>query len=248
LCVPNLALERLVFDATDPNTLAGCVGLARENARQVREVIANEMWERVNQAYWGLVETRDEDQDETALTRTLAETMAIAATWDGLSDSAMHRGDAWSFLKLGKWLERMERIGRSIVARLNQQSATSGGTHENLAPVVLLKSVGALEAYRKLSPTHAERRGVLEFLLFEPRFPRSLRFCARECLELVQTLGRTCRDADPAVGRAFGRLASRLEHGDIAEVLAFGPEGFLKEVQSETAAACGLLQHSYFLQ
>ena len=34
--------------------------LARENARQVREVIAGDMWEHLNQAYWWLQESRSQ--------------------------------------------------------------------------------------------------------------------------------------------------------------------------------------------
>jgi len=248
LCVPNLALERLVFDATNVGTLAGCVGQARENARQVREVIANEMWERINQAYWGLVEARDQEQSEGAISHILAETTAIAATWDGQTDSSMHRGEAWIFLKLGKWLERLERIGRTVIARLAQQELTPSTTQENVISVVLLKSVGALEAYRKLSPTRVERKSVLEFLLFQRKFPRSLQFCALESFELVTQLGQICRDSDAAIGRSFGRLASRLEHGDIDEVLSTGPDAFLQNILAETARAINLLQRSYFLQ
>lgn len=247
LCVPNLAFERLVFDATEVSTLAGCVGQARENARQVREVIANEMWERINQAHWSLLETRDQDQSEAA-TRVLTETSAMAAAWDGLADSSMHRGEAWIFLKLGKWLERLERIGRTVIARRNQQAATQSMTQENVISIVMLKSVGALEAYRKLSPTRVETRSVLEFLLFQSRFPRSVRFCAIEGSALVTQLGQICRNGDTAVGRAFGRLAARLEHSDIDEVLAAGPDLFLRDVLSDAGRAINLLQHSYFLQ
>lgn len=246
LGVPNLALDRLVFDATDVSTLAGCVGQARENARQVREVIANEMWERINQAYWGLVEARDQEQDETAMTQVLAEATSTAATLDGLTDSSMHRGEAWIFLRLGKWIERMDRIGRTIIARMEQQLLSQGTMQENVIPVVLLKSIGAMEAYRKLSPTRIERRGVLEFLLFQGKFPRSLRFCAFECFGLVNHLSQICHEPEPAVPRTFGRLASRLEHGDIEEVVTLGPEVFLKEVLADTGRACSLLQQAYF--
>jgi uncharacterized alpha-E superfamily protein len=247
LCVPNLALERLVFDATEVSTLAGCMGQARENARQVREVIANEMWERINQAYWGLIEARDQERTETAMDQILMQTTAIAATWDGMTDSSMHRGEAWIFLKLGKWIERMERIGRTVIARVNQQALTQSTTQENVISIVLLKSVGAIEAYRKLSPTRVERRSVLEFLLFQPKFPRSLRFCAIESFELITQLGQICRESDASVARNFGRLASRFEHGDIDEVLETGPEEFLKDVLVDTGRASSLLQHSYFL-
>lgn len=248
LCVPNLALERLVFDATELSSLAGCVGQARENARQVREVIANEMWERINQAYWSLLEARGQEQDESATTRVLTDTIAITSTWDGLTDSSMHRGEAWIFLKLGKWLERLERIGRALMARMQQQSLSQSTTQENVISVVLLKSVGALEAYRKLSPTRVERRSVLEFLLFQSKFPRSIRFCALESFSLITQLTQMIRESDGSNSRQFGRLASRLEHGDIEEVLAAGTEAFLSDILNDTARASGLLQRSYFLQ
>ena len=247
LVVPNLSLERLIFDATELTSLAGCVGQARENARQVREVIANEMWERINQAHWSLIEARGHDHDETAIAQILTETAATAATWDGLTDSSMHRGEAWIFLKLGKWIERLDRLGRTIIARLSQIASGNNSTQENVISIVMLKSVGAIEAYRKLSPTRVDRRSVLEFLLFQPNFPRSLRFCALEASDLTQRLTQMCRGSEPAVGRAFGRLASRLEHSDVEEVINAGPDEFLTEVLSNTVRASSLLQRSYFL-
>jgi uncharacterized alpha-E superfamily protein len=247
LCVPNLALERLVFDATELSSLAGCIGQARENARQVREVIANEMWERINQAHWGLIEARGQDQDETAMTRILTETLMATATWDGLTDSSMHRGEAWIFLKLGKWLERLERIGRTALSRL-QQVVAAQSSQDNVTSIVMLKSVGAIEAYRKLSPTRVDRRLALEFLLFQTSFPRSLRFCALEASDLTQRIAQICRGADAAVGRSFGRLSSRFEHSDVDEVLNVGTEVFLRDVLADAGRSSALLQRHYFLQ
>lgn len=248
LSVPNLSLERLVFDATERSSVAGCIGQARENARQVREVIANEMWERINQAHWSLIDTRGKDHDETAMNLMLAETMMTTATWDGLTDSSMHRGEAWIFLKLGKWIERLHRIGRCMLARLAQGALTQSTTQENVNSVVMLKSVGAIEAYRKLSPTAVDRRTVIEFILFQSSFPRSLRFCALEASDLTQRLSQICRGSDPAVGRAFGKLASHLEHSDIDEVMTLGTENFVNEVLTDTGRCSNLLQSSYFLQ
>ncbi len=248
LVVPNLSLERLIFDATELSSLAGCVGQARENARQVREVIANEMWERINQAHWTLIEARGQDHDETAMTQILTETMVMTATWDGLTDSSMHRGEAFIFLKLGKWLERLDRLSRTVIARLNQGASTQSSTQDNIVSIVLLKSVGAIEAYRKLSPTRVDQRSVLDFLLFQPNFPRSLRFCALEASELTLRLAQICHGADPAIGRAFGRLASRLDHNDVDEVMGVGAVAFINDVLADNGRASSLLQRSYFLQ
>src|SRR5713226_7417018 len=41
----------LAFDTENPNSIASCVRIARENARSVREVISSEMWEQINQFY-----------------------------------------------------------------------------------------------------------------------------------------------------------------------------------------------------
>jgi uncharacterized alpha-E superfamily protein len=247
LCVPNLSLERLIFDATEVSTIAGCITQARENARQVREIIANEMWERINQSHWSVIETRGAAQDETAIAQILTDILMTAATWDGLTDAAMHRGEAWIFLKLGKWIERLERIARIALARQRQSDTTQSTTQDNVISVVMLKSVGAIEAYRKLSPTKVDRHLVLDFLLFQPDFPRSLRFCALQAAELTQRLSHFCRGADSAVGRAFGRLASRLEHSDLEEVLDSGIESFLNEVLNDNGRASALIHRSYFL-
>jgi uncharacterized alpha-E superfamily protein len=248
LSTPNLSIERLVFDATEQSSLAGCIGQARENARQVREVIANEMWEQINRTHWSLIETRDTDQDETATTRILTETVSLVASWDGLTDSSMDRGQAWIFLKLGKWIERLNRIGQAMTARLALLTDNESTTKENIVLVVMLKSLGALEAYRKLSPTRIDKRGTLEFIMFQSSFPRSLRFCAVEAEELVRNLSRNCQNLDASVGRSFGKLASRLDHSDFDEVINEGLEGFIYSVIKDTNRASSLLQRAYFLQ
>ncbi len=247
LCVPNLSLERLVFDATELSTLAGCIVQARENARQVREVIGTEMWERLNESHWRVIEATGPDEGETAANRLLTEVLMTTATWDGLTDSCMHRGEAWLFLKLGKWIERLERIARVTLARHRQSASSDSTTTQNVVSIVMLKSVGALEAYRKLSPTGVDRQLVLEFLLFHPSFPRSLRFCALEAASHTARLSQLCHESDAAVGRAFGRLASRLENTDIEEAVEGGVEVFLKDVLADNGRASALLQRSYFL-
>ncbi len=134
------------------------------------------------------------------------------------------------------------------MARLQQGASSQSTTQENVISIVMLKCVGAIEAYRKLSPTRVDRRPVLDFLLFQPNFPRSLRFCALEASELTQRLSDICRATDAAVGRSFGRLASRLENSDVDEVMAGGTDQFLHEVLADTGRASTLLQRSFFLQ
>jgi len=48
LSVPDTTTEKLLFDSSEPTSLVSCVAHARENARQVREVISSETWEHLN--------------------------------------------------------------------------------------------------------------------------------------------------------------------------------------------------------
>jgi uncharacterized alpha-E superfamily protein len=246
LCVPDLPLDRLLFEAPERSSVADCLNQARENARQVREVITREMWEWVNQTHWSLRERARDSGDETVITKTLEDVLATCATWDGLTDASMDHSEPWIFLKLGKWLERIDRNVRCIQARQYQSSLTRSITEKNVISVVMLKSIGAIEAYRKVSPTKLERRPVLEFLLFRPRYPRSLRYCALQAAQLTQQMLRD-KHASSAT-RGFGRLAARLEHSEIDEVITNGAESFLADVLRDTQSANAVLHNSYFLE
>ncbi len=190
LCVPDIDVQRLVFDVAEPSSIVSCLLQARENARQVREIISSEMWEQLNQTHWALKEASTQELNEIALSQVFNQIQSACATWSGMANASMHRSEAWAFLRLGKFVERLDRLCRALVARQNQRDGSEGRTHENVAWIALLRSTGALEAYRKTAPTGIDPRGVLEFLVFERDFPRSLCFCACEIFSLEHRLGR----------------------------------------------------------
>jgi uncharacterized alpha-E superfamily protein len=84
---------------------------------------------------------------------------------------------------------------------------------------------------------------VVEFLLFESRFPRSLRYCLKTALGLVERLvaART-----GGMAEAHGRLQAldRWLDGQQKNGLAMSDHALLTHVVDETGAACGALQKS----
>ncbi len=248
LCVPDVDIQRLVFDVAEPSSIVSCLLQARENARQVREVISADMWERLNQTHWSLKESSAQELNEFALGQVLNQVQVACATWSGMANSTMHRSEGWAFLRLGKFVERLDRLGRALVARQHQRDRSEGRTHENVTWIGLLRSTGGLEAYRKNVPTGIEPNSVLEFLVFERDFPRSLCFCACEIYELESRLERRRLTRAPALRRSCGKLAARLEHGDVGEILSTGVVRFATGVLEETRSVSAELQKTYFLQ
>jgi uncharacterized alpha-E superfamily protein len=255
LAVPDIGVEDIVFNPQEPASLVSCMMLARENARQVREVIAADMWEHLNQAYWWLQEARTQgrERDEGRLVQALTHVQTASFVFDGVTDASMRRDEGWLFLKLGKFVERTDRLSRTIGARIAVRPRPSSdaavtGSHENFMWITLLKSAGGLEEYRKAYPTRVDAKTVLDFLVFDPEFPRAVRFGTRVAFEFAQRLSALHASPDDAVSRAFGKLSSRLEYGDVDELMAGGPAGFLTEVLTQTTEASALLARKYFLQ
>jgi len=251
LAVPNMGFEDIIFNGAEPASLVSCIMQARENARQVREVIAGDMWEHLNQAYWGLEEARQQPPGESRIIQALTHVQTAAFVWDGVTDASMRRGEGWLFLKLGKYVERIDRVSRTIVARAASrpgEEVLHTPEEENVTLLALLRSAGALEEYRKVYPTRVDIRSVIDFLVFDRDFPRAVRFGTRQAFELAGRLSALHLSPDHDVVRAFGRLSARLDYNDVVEVVVQGPAMFLGDVLTQTAAASGSLARKYFLQ
>jgi uncharacterized alpha-E superfamily protein len=251
LGVPDVSVEDIVFNPAESSSLVSCIMLARENARQVREVIAVDMWEHLNQAYWWLEEARSQGNGEARLVQALTHVQTASFVWDGVTDASMRRGEGWLFLKLGKFVERTDRLSRTIASRVAARPRVGEATstsQDNVMWLTLLRSAGALEEYRKAYLTRIDARSVLGFLVFDREFPRAVRFGTKVASEFAQRLSALHASPDDAVARAFGKLSAQLEYGDANELIEQGPTAFLNDVVSQTTRASALLGRKYFLQ
>jgi uncharacterized alpha-E superfamily protein len=86
--------------------------------------------------------------------------------------------------------------------------------------VALLRSCSAWEAYRRQPSARIDPRGVARFLLLDPQFPRSVRFCIDATWAALRAVDRpiTAGQSNPAE-RALGMLRAQIEFADIEELL-----------------------------
>lgn len=247
LSLPELSLSRLVLDPSEPTSLLCSVSRARENARQVREVISPEMWEKLNQSYWMLRDSVTAAQNEGTLSQALTGIVTSSFLWDGVTDASMIRGEGWLFLKLGKFVERIEGLARMVLGRLDQGATPEDGQAANVTWPTLLKSLDAVDAYRLAHPKRVDRDAVIGFLLFEAEFPRSVRFSTATAADLSLRLRQLHPAAGQRVERAFGRLAARIEYADLESFEDEQLKPFLLEIGSGVSDASGILQKAFFL-
>ena len=140
--------ERLTFDRDSRASILGSLGMARDNARQVRRDLSSELWEHVNRLYL-TVSKSDVDGvwlgEPHAFYRTVQDGAFLV---QGAADATLTRGEAWHFLQLGRHIERAVATAVLIDAHddvLSPQGSVPG-VADYLDWIGILKSRTAFEA------------------------------------------------------------------------------------------------------
>lgn len=228
----------LVSDLDNPGSIMSAVGRARENARGLRDRISTELWEAINRFYLELSRADLSLGVELRAYELFASIKSQCQLISGVAGQTMPRDEGYRFIILGLMLERAEMTCRLLAVRY-ARLAKSGNQMGFHAWVSVLKSVSAYEAYLKAHDASLDPARVLQFLLLDQKFPRSVLYSLQQVERQVAAL--TADAAPSKVDRAVGRLRARAEFCDIEELLAGGLDEFLDTLQAdiyEFAQAC----------
>jgi uncharacterized alpha-E superfamily protein len=214
-------METLGYSSEQPTSAAGALLAARESARSVREVMSAEMWECLNATSLRL-------SSERSLARRrgpdgfLAFIRRRTALFAGFVDSTMSRDDGWKFLVLGRSLERVD-----MTARLLSSEVRWGGPSS--AWVLLLRSCGGYEGYLRSYRGRLTADGVVQFLVLDQLFPRSLLHALGEAEGVLAAL-------EPESDRTAGMgRAHRLVGAARASLAYTEPEALAEQLPSTLA-------------
>ncbi|MEJ0100494.1 MAG: alpha-E domain-containing protein [Pseudomonadota bacterium] len=207
-------LEFLAFDREYSDSIVSCISRARENARAVRGAVASETWETIN-ATW--LEMRQlERRKGPERTRLLFDHVRQRAHMiRGVTVVAMLRDEAFHFLRLGSFLERADGTVRLLDARSSSTAAEPLGGDDPHEWTVLLRTLSAFEAYRRLFRDSVKPQRVAEMFLLRPDVPRSLRRCL---IEMRENLRMVATEQSAQTVRIVGALQAQLEFGEAAEL------------------------------
>jgi uncharacterized alpha-E superfamily protein len=236
---PAAAATRLAFERGSTSSIAGALEAARDGSRGVREALSSEVWECLNATYHALP-----GQEASAVVRGphpfCRWVRERAAVFAGLLDGSMPRDDSWRFLVLGRSLERVDMTARLLRARAVQSGTSSDW-------VGLLRCCSAHEAYLRGYRAAVEPERVVEFLVLDRLFPRSVYAAlaqAERCLvDLDPSAGRTGLVDDAR--RLLGRARTDLEYRTSDELLHELPE-LLDMLQRTVSSAGDALSSRYF--
>ena len=204
------AARDLALDRNDAGSVMVSLARARENARQVRDQITTETWGRLNLVYLRVTGGGAQAAFEDDPGGFLREIIADLHLFKGAADTTLSHGEGWRFLLLGVHIERAQLSARLLEACFNDNEGRP--ITDPIALMSVLRMACALEPYLRAYTADINPRFILEFLLFDEDFPRSIQFCAARIQDLLAQLSQAAgvEQRSDAL-RLAGRLEAQLK-------------------------------------
>jgi uncharacterized alpha-E superfamily protein len=214
----------LVADPSNFGSVVSSVAHARENLRTTREILPRDAWQTVNDLYLFTQRDAESGVDRRTRNRFLSRVVSEHQRLDGVISGAMHRDEAYELWRLGQALERADMTTRVLGVRAFALLAAPAGDddyddYDEVQWMGVLRSVTALQMYQRSTRGPIVGSGVVEFLLFDRQFPRSVAGCLERVRSALLRLPRSDRTLPAA--DALDALLIRLRAG----LRAFGGDG-----------------------
>ncbi len=240
--------QLLALDPKSDHSIVHHVAVARDNARQVRELISSEMWELINRLYL--------DLQRASMEQVWAEPHPFfqavkqgAHLFQGITDSTMVRDEGWHFIQLGQFIERAGNVAALLSAHVAVEEEGQFSLHASDLYVEwlgLLRSCTAFEAYCKVYSADLQFEQIAEFLLLNDNFPFSVNFAASAMRAALDGIADTTDTRKHnAILRRIGRLKATLDYEQIGDLMAADLRSTLDQIQIQCAQIHNDIFHSY---
>ncbi len=245
---PDDVIYFLVRNEENPSSVYNCLCHARENARQIREVITTEMWEQINGIYWTLQEDHFWRQPPQEQLRDIRQACQL---FYGITDSTLSRDLSWQFSRLGRLLERADKTTRILDVKyflLLPSPEQVGGVLDELQWISLLRTAGAYQMFRQSQQRAIEPKAVASFLLLDPIFPRSVRYCLERISETLRIVRSSSVPGPPDDLECLsGLVLARWSFTRIDELVSRGLHEAIDHLQRDLNDLHGLIEERYFI-
>lgn len=243
------AVSFMLFDKENPSSIYRSIAAARESARCVREQISSEMWEQINRLYLRLKDQSYDDYQRIGASEYLNRTKASIYLFYGIAEQMMPRTTGWDFFNLGRFLERADNLSRLIDVKclsLLPHKETISPVADLIQWAAVLRSCSGHEAFRKSRKGNITAERVIEYLVLDEHFPKSIRFSIVQAeAALRQVSGSRDHHFSNLAGRALGRLRSELDYALLEDVLEADLHEYMLSIQEKLSEVGALIDKTF---
>lgn len=236
-------LKFMIADMDNIGSIRFSVSSARENVRTTRDVLPQGLWELINEFHLYVDEWAEKSLARRNRFEFLDTVIAKNQQINGLIESAVTRDHAYSFLKMGRLLERSDMTSRTVDAATDAILKHGGDEMPQITLIwtSLLKAVSASSAYRREVGPLVEGREVVNFLCKSQSFPRAILFCMLGIEQVLQHLKNREQVAEQLSAIVDMIAAYDTESGSLADLHAF-----IDRLQERFNSLDNAIAHTWF--
>ncbi|MFC0518476.1 alpha-E domain-containing protein [Mucilaginibacter angelicae] len=241
-------LKYMVTGKNNHNSILNIITLARENARGVQEHITKDLWQCLNEYYHTVKDPRLERalhrEDPIGVLDVLIKQVML---YYGTVEITMERGEGRAFMNIGKYLERAIQSVDILDTKFSSISDNPDLLTDTTYWKHLLLSLGGYELYLKTYREGFEAENVLEQVVLNNDFPRSVIYSVNNIQRYFDRL-KNDSNADDYREMSFqiGRLQSRIKYSSVKSIRQEGLHLFLTQIRSELYGVGNSLNQHYF--
>lgn len=238
----------IVTNRDNPNSVYNIIVQARENARSVQDNVTIELWQCLNDYYhlirepW--IERSLRSNDPVGVLDSLIKQGML---YYGIVDYTMFRGEGLSFMNLGKYLERSLQSTDILDIKFSDLSYDLEKPTDTTYWKYLLLSISGYALYLKSYRSGFEAKNVVDQILFNVDFPRSLAYSMsllQRNFDRLRTSTSTEKFTD--IQFMIGKLYSKIKYSNVQSVANVGLHNYLKDTHDELNHIGQSLNELYF--
>lgn len=235
----------MALDPENPASIFTCLSYARENARAERNAVTAEMFESINATWLEIKELTYAKLIDMGFREFFDWVKERSHLFRGVTLGTMLQGDAFTFNRLGTFIERADNTSRLIDVKYHFLAPDEEAVDQAVDYYqwgALLRSLSAFKAYRTTYRDTIKARSVAELLILNQAFPRSLHHCTGIVTDLLEQLAPASEST-----RLAGEMHSRLHYGRISDIQRRGLHRFLTEFIGRNAALTDQIAKDFLL-
>jgi uncharacterized alpha-E superfamily protein len=225
----------LAFSIDNPSSIRSCFEAARTNARAVRTALTMEMWDAINGTWLELKRYGNGPTSREELSRFLRWVQESSLLFDGSAYRTMLRNDAYSFTRLGVFMERADNTARILDVKYHMLLPAHehvGGPLDYFQWAAILRSVSALTSYHWVYRESLKPWLIADLLILKEEMPRSLASCYENIVTHLDKIAATYGRQGPAQRLARG-VRTRLQNSRMDEIFQTGLHEFIQTFISD---------------
>src|ERR1700710_3050629 len=222
-------IRYMVTGKNNPNSILNIITLARENARGVQEHITKDLWQCLNEYYHTIKDSKidnalKKDEPVSVLDILIKQGML----YYGPVEITMERGEGRSFMNIGKYLERAIQSVDILDTKFSSVSDNPDLLTDTTYWKHLLLSLGGYELYLKTYREGFEAENILEQVVLNNDFPRSVIYSVNNIQRYFDRLKNdTNVDTYRELSFQIGRLQSRIKYSSVKSIEQDGLHQYL---------------------